>query len=298
VTAKVAVGTAAEEERVQSESGLAQRTIALIQAQRALELQDRILKDLIVRDLIAAKVLLEPVDEELLEPTVPPYDDVLEEALSFRPELDRARTLIAGAADSLNQTRNQALAQLDLEASIGVNGLGGSFGDSLENGREGDNNAWSIGVVYTKPWPDRASRGAVRRQESTLRQRELEAEREQRRIILEVGEIYDRLRSSADQIEAGEAAVKYAEKVLENEKVRFDVQKSTVYDLLLRETDLLEASLSLYQAMAEFRKNRASLYRVRGALLDRWDIELVPDTPTAHYPVPDTRHPIDGDPTP
>lgn len=284
VRAKVEVGTAAEEEQVQSESGLAQRMIARIEAQRSLELRDRILKDLIVRDLVAARARLEPVDEEVVEPTIPPYEEVLREALTERPELDRARTLIAGAEDDLNLTRNTALPQLDLEASYGVNGLGGSFGDSLENGREGDNNAWSIGVVYTKPWPDRDSRGALRQQESAVRQQRLQAEQEQRRIVLEVGEVYDRLRSSADQITASEAAVTYAKKVLENERVRFDVQKATVYDLLLRETDLMEAALSLFQATADFRKNRANLYRVRGALLDRWGIELVRDTPTTHYP--------------
>lgn len=284
VRAKVDVGTAAEEELVQSESGLAQRRIALIAAQRSLELRDRILKDLIVRDLAAATARLEPVDEALLEPTIPPYDDVLQEALAERPELDRARTLVAGAEDRLNQTRNTGLPQLDLEGSYGVNGLGGSFGESLENGREGDNNAWSIGVVYTKPWPDRDRRGALRQQESALRQQRLQAKQEQRRIILEVGEVYDRLRASADQIEASEAAVTYAKKVLENERVRFEVQKATVYDLLLRETDHMEAALSLFQAMADFRKNRASLYRVRGALLERWGIELVTDTPMAYTP--------------
>lgn len=277
VQAKVDVDTAAEAELVQARSGLAQREIALIEAERAVDLQDRLLKNLIVADLVAARAPFEPVDAALLQPLVPDFQRVLRDALANRPELDQADMRTANAEDQLNQTRNERLPQLDIEGSYGINGLGGSFGESLRNGSDAEDNVWNVGLVYRKPWPDRSNRGALQQQESTLRQAHLQAEKSLRQIVLEVGEVHDRLRTSADQIQASQVASDYAGLALENEKTRFNVQKSTVYDLLLRETDLLQAELTRYQAEAEYRKNEAHLAKVRGTLLERWHIELVED---------------------
>ena len=278
VMVRVEVDTASEADRIQAESGLAQRRISLLEAERTLEVQDRVLKDLLLPDLGADMGRLEPTDAPEPDLSLPTYQEVLNQALLHRPELERAEIQIANAEDQLYQARNQRLPQVDVEGAVGVNGLGGSFSSSWNNGKDADNNNWSLGVVYRTPWPNRRNEGAVLEQESALRQQWLQAAKVRRRILLEVGEIHDRLKSSAQQIQAGEIAVDFARLSLENEKSRYDVQKSTVHDILLLETELQQAELGLHQITTDHRKNQANLRRICGTLLDRWDVEWVDDS--------------------
>ena len=164
--------------------------------------------------------------------------------------------------------------QLDLELSYGLNGLGGSFSESFDAARSRDDNNWSLGLVFRTPWPDRQAKGAVRRQQSALRAQKLQAERAERRIVLEISGLYDRLQSSRDQIQAGQVAVALAEVNLENEREKFKVQKATVHNLLQLEAELQEAQLSLARFSMAYQKVIAELDRARGALLDRWSVEL------------------------
>lgn len=277
VRTRLEVDTASEADLAEAQSGLAQRRVTLIAAQHALDIQDRVLKDLVVQDLAAATAMLDPADDPEPELTLPLYNEALDDALTLRPELEIANASVENAADLLRQVKNERLPILDLEGSYGVNGEGGSFSSATRDGWDGDEYEWTVGLVFRKPWPDRHNRGAVRQQEAALRRQEQEARKTRRSIILEVGEAYDLLKSSAEEVKAGRAAVKFARLTFENEKARYDVQRSTVYDLLLRETDLLQAELNLYQSTADFRKNRAGLYRARGTLLEHWGIELERD---------------------
>jgi outer membrane protein TolC len=285
VEARLEAQNAAEADRIQAESGLAQRRIAVLESRRTLELQDRVFKDLLLPDLSVATPLLDPTDEPVLDLTLPVYEEVLARAEQNRPEYERAELQIANAEDQLAVVRNNRLPQVDLEGSVGVNGLGGSFGSAFDDGRQADNNSWSLGVVYRTPWPSRKARGALAEQEAGVRQQLLQARKSQRQIQLEVGEIYDRLKSSAEQLNARQIAVDFARLVLRNERAKYDVQQATVHDLLLLERDLLEAELGLYQATAEHRKYQATLHQVCGILLDRWHIELA-DIPAPPWDAP------------
>lgn len=277
VEARIDAQAASVADRVQAESGLAQRRIGVLEAERNLELQDRILKDLLLPDLRTATALLDPVDEPDLDLTLPVYEEILAQAEANRPEFEQARLQIANTEDELQRVRNDRLPQLDLEGSLGINGVGGSFGSALDDGREADNNNWSLGVVLRTPWPNRKARAALSIQESELRRELIQAQKTQRQIQLEVDEIYDRIRSSTEQLHAREIAVDFARLSLENEKAKYEVGTATVHDLLLLETELQEAALGLYQATAEHRKHQVTLRRVTGTLLEHWNIDLAED---------------------
>ena len=278
VQARLEAQTASEADRVQAESGLAQRRIALLESRRALELQDRVLKDLLLPDLATPAPLLAPTDEPALDLALPAQAEVLARAEANRPEFARTALQIANAEDQLAVVRDNRRPQVDLEGSVGVNGLGGSFGSAIDDGRNADNNSWSLGVVLRTPWPNRKARGALAEQEAALRQQLIQARQTRRQVHLEVGEIYDRLKSSAEQLAARRIAVDFARLSLRNEEAKYEVQQATVHDLLLLETELLEAELGLYQVTADHRKHQATLRQVMGTLLNHWHITLA-DTP-------------------
>lgn len=274
VEARLEVDTAAEADRVQAVSGLAQRQVALLDAERTLEVQDRLLKDLLVPDLGKAIAPLIPVESTDLDTHLPPLQDLLDLALADRPDVQKAEIQIANAEDQLFYVRNQQKPQLDLEGTIGVNGLGGSFSSSLKEGVDAENNAWNLGLVFRTPWPRRRNHAAIQIQESALRSQLIQAQKVHRQVLLEVGEIHDRLKSSVERLKASRAAVEFARLSVENEKTRYDVQKTTIYNLLQLENDLQAAELTLFQTTTDHRNNQARMQRICGTLLDRWDIEL------------------------
>lgn len=273
------VQKASDAEVTQAESGLAQRQLDEIEARRLLEVLDRRLKNLTMADLVAARAMLRPIDQPPIDLTAPDAEAVLQQAWARRPELERAGKQVATAEDELTLARNRLLPQLDIEASYGFRGLADSFYSTVEDTSLGDNPFWSAGIVYTRPWPDRTSRGEIDTRRYQLEQELLLEQQERRRIVIEVGEVVDQLRSSAERIRTTELGVRYAQLALDNERSRYDVDKATLHDVLLLETELGQAESAYLRAVADHRKNQAQLEQARGTLLDRWQIELVQNQP-------------------
>lgn len=268
------VATASEADRIQAQSGLAQRELTLLEARRQRSQQDRALKHLVLKDLSQPTPPFDPIDRPDTNRVIGTRQEVLQEALAQRPEMKKTQIELKNAREAVARAENDQRPQVDLEAGYGLNGLGGSFGNSFESARSGDDNNWSIGLVYRKTWPDRRNRGAVQRQESALRSQQLRTRQVRRGIILETDDLFDRLNGVLDQIRAGKPAVSYARLNLENERTKFEVQKSTVHNILLLEAELLEVELNLDGSRIEQAKILAELERVKGTLLERWGIQL------------------------
>ena len=274
VQIKLDVGTASVAERVQAQSGLARRELAVLEVRRERSHRDRMLKDLVLKGLVTPTAPFDPTDRPGTNRVAVVRENILREALDRRPELKKTQIELQNAEEALWRAEHDQRPQVDLEASYGVNGLGGSFGNSYDAAQTGDDNNWSVGLVYRRAWPDRQRRAAIDRQESALRTQELQASQARRRIILEIDDLVDRLNSVLDQIRAGDVAVSYARVNLENERAKYDVQKSTVHNILLLEAELLDAELNLGRFGVEYQKVRAELDRARGTLLDRWGVEM------------------------
>ena len=274
VEIQVEVGTAGEAELVQAQSGLAQRKLSVVTAERAYSQQHRGLMSLLSTGLDATDLQIELLDTPNTNRPVVAVEVALEEALARRPEVQSLALERANADEALQRAIQDRLPQLDLEGSYGLCGLGGSFGDSFSEARSQEDNNWTLGLVYRRSWPDRQRKGELLQQRSAVRTLELRSQLLQQQISQEIRDLVDRLTGALDQIRAGELALRYARLNLENEQAKFDVQKSTVHNLLQLETDLLEAQMNQLGAIAEYQKTEAELVRARGALLERWGIVL------------------------
>ncbi|MEM7391423.1 MAG: TolC family protein, partial [Verrucomicrobiota bacterium] len=254
IEVRLDVGAASEAEKVQAQSGLAQRELSLLEARRDRSRRNRTLKNLVLEDLESIAPPFALSDRPETNRAIDARAAVLEEALTRRPELKKSEIELTNARESLKRAQNDRRPQVDLEASYGVNGLGGSFGDSFDSARDGEDNNWSIGIVYRKPWPDRQNKGAVQRQASALRAEELRARQARRRIVLEIDDLLDRLEGAADQIKAGRPAVELARLNLRNERIKYEQQKSTIHNILELEAERLNAELGLSRAEVDYAK--------------------------------------------
>ncbi len=293
--AKLEVDSASEADVVQAESGLAQRQLSLIEARRTVQLRQRLLKDLIFPDLQEAVDELIPTDHPAEEFTVPDYQEILDRALAMRVELEQAEHRIANADDQLRRGRNSRLPQVDLEAGYGYNGLGTSFSDSFNQVYDRDNPSWTVGLVYSKPWPDRAAHASVDQLRAAVRQQTIEAERVRRGIILEAAEVYDNLKSAAERVNASRIAVRLARLNVENEKVRYGVNQATLNDVLRLEAELAQTETSLLSAIADYQNGIANMRRTCGAMLDFWNIRMIENQSVLESASPEAPSQTTGD---
>ena len=265
------------------------------EARRTVQLRQRLLKDLIFPDLQEAVDELIPTDHPAEEFTVPDYQEILDRALAMRVELEQAEHRIANADDQLRRGRNSRLPQVDLEAGYGYNGLGTSFSDSFNQVYDRDNPSWTVGLVYSKPWPDRAAHASVDQLRAAVRQQTIEAERVRRGIILEAAEVYDNLKSAAERVNASRIAVRLARLNVENEKVRYGVNQATLNDVLRLEAELAQTETSLLSAIADYQNGIANMRRTCGAMLDFWNIRMIENQSVLESASPEAPSQTTGD---
>jgi outer membrane protein TolC len=273
--AKLEVDAASEADVVQAESGLAQRLLSQIEARRTVELRQRLLKDLIFPDLQEVTEALQPTDRPSEEFPVPEYQDIVNQAMAMRVELQQAEHRIANADDQLLRGRNNRLPQVDLEGSYGYNGLGSSYSGAFSDIGDRNNPSWTVGLVYSKPWPDRASHASIDQLKAAVRQQTVQAEQVRRGILLEAGEVFDNLKSAAERVKASRLAVRLARLNVENEKVRYEVNQATLNDVLRLEAELAQSETGLLSAIADYQNGVANLRKTCGTMLDFWNIRMI-----------------------
>src|SRR5713101_3387733 len=129
---QVEIGTLAPIEIVRAKSEAAARQQDLIVSQTALQLQQLLMMNAITRDLPKGSPLLNapviptdimslPADEAL-----PSVDDLLQQALANRPEIEQSQLTLVNDNISRKAARNALLPSVDLFAFYGASGLAGN----------------------------------------------------------------------------------------------------------------------------------------------------------------------------
>ncbi|MEE9219078.1 MAG: TolC family protein [Acidobacteriota bacterium] len=158
---KVQVGTLAPIEITQAEAGVADREEGVIVAQNEIHNAEDQLKQFLgpPSDAIWA-FALEPVDEPPFGESMPVLESSLDLALASRPDMERGRLEQRSREAELNQTRNQRLMDLTLDASYGATGLAGDT-DALVVCRDSSGNITRIIDGFSFTVVDCANQGGT-----------------------------------------------------------------------------------------------------------------------------------------
>ncbi len=266
---------------MQAESTKAAAEIELVRARNFLVETENRLRELIFTDFAQnADTKFRFIDElnpVAIKESLPAMRGLaLEHSMEYQVALQKVET----SKLELRQARNQRLPSVDLEGSVGMNGLGGTLSDGFADYSNRTQPDYSIAIIADVPITFHAERAQLAKSMLSLRQAELDAKRTANRVVSQIQTAYARVISAIQRTEASSRAVKTAQETLGAEEKRLGNGLTTSFNVLKLQDELAQARINRLEAVAEGHKALIILWSTAGVLLDRYDISTV-EAPSA-----------------
>jgi outer membrane protein TolC len=305
---QVQIGSLAPIEVVRAQSTVATDMQALTVAQTNLQLQQLLMKNALSRTLVDPRLAdaeVIPTSTTLIpqQEEVVPTQDLVNDALSHRPELAEARINLTSTEISNKAVRSALLPTLDLFAYYGGSGLGGaqnpanlcsnpltkqqqefgcagppanqippassvSYGSTLNQLIDSTGPDKGVGLTLNIPLRNRASQAVQVRSELEYRQAQMRVQQIENQVRIEVRNAQFAVQQNRASVEAAQAAVALGRQSLDAEQKKLNLGASTSTLVLQNESALATAESTLVSAMAAYEKSRIELERATGLLLD------------------------------
>lgn len=270
----------------QAETAVAARDEQVVFAYQLVETVAARLKDLLeIRsgDLLAGGPLgVEPLPGA--DGEVPGFEAALAAALEGRPDLRERRLELENWDIRLVFFANQTLPRLDLEATLGLNGLSGDarhegspayeggYLDSVTRLPDGDGYQWFAGLRLSYPLGNRAADARYRQVGWEKRRAVYGLKRLEGQTQTELEAALVDARRGLERFRVAERAQALAETTLAQETSRLKEGLSDTFRVLTFQDDVVQARIRKETALADFHKGLASLYRAMGRNLARHGI--------------------------
>lgn len=267
--AKAEVGQLAPIDVVEAEAAVAAREEAVILAEDDIQdIEDRMrdLLDLQGKAPWHFKTII-PKDRPSLRKFRFSLEEEVKTALENRPDYLQAKTDRKNRLINLKLARNQVRPRIDLVASAGLNGLGGTYGDTLSE-MDGDFYDLFIGLRLQYPLGNRAARSQLIRRKLEKREVELQLTDLERKIALQVREAIRQVETDFKRVETTRVARRLAEEKLEGAQAKFEVGISTTKDVLDFQVDLAFARNRELAAVIDYNKSLVRLHQLLGTTLE------------------------------
>jgi outer membrane protein TolC len=282
--ARVEVGTLAPLDVVQAQAEQANRRQTVAQTAAARRTAELALKRLIVNgtDDPLWTASIEPVDRPTFASAPIDVADAVRRALATRTDLETARRQVQANDISLRNLVDQQLPALDLTASYGTQGIGGtqfirtgpigsapsavvqtSYRDALGILLDQRAPTWNFGLNFsypigTSPAEANVARARLQQRQTIAQQRSLELQ-----IATEVTNAALQVEAGRERLQAAQAALTLMERRLEAEQSRFDVGLSTNFFVVQAQRDLRDAQNAELRALLDYRRAQVDLERVQ-----------------------------------
>ena len=293
---QVRIGALPAIEITRAETEVATRNEELILAQTQLQLQQLLMKNAITRDLAdqtVADAEVVPIDTMKMpeQEKVVPVKDLLNEALSNRPELAQARIDLTNRQISRKAASNALLPQVDLLGWYGGSGLAGmqnpintgipagsipatGFGTSLSNLFHNDFPDYGVGLSLNIPIRNRAAKADQIRSELEYRQAQMRLRQLQNQINIEVRNAQFAVQQNRARVETARRSRDLAARTFDIEQKKHLLGASTSNDVLNAQRDLAVAESRLVASMSDYMKSVVELDRSTGNTLTDLGIQI------------------------
>jgi outer membrane protein TolC len=274
--ARVEIGTLAPIDIKSAEAEQANRRLTLVQAQAAVRTAELALKRLIVSgtdDPLWASSI-NPVDRPAATPEPINVEAAVARALRERTDIQQSLNSLAISDINLRNQVEATRPQLDLVASYGLSGAGGTqfirapgslggailetipsgYFDALRNLLGVNLPAWNVQVNFALPLGQSAAEATVARSRLALDQTQANLKALQLQIATDVANAALTVQSSLESVQASATARELARERLNAMQSKFEVGMSTNYEVVQAQRDFLEAQNNELRALLNYRK--------------------------------------------
>jgi outer membrane protein TolC len=272
---RVKTGKMSELEVLQAEAGLAIRQTLLKDANQALRESSNRLKTLFSTGFQGTPKYLSVSDTPEVQGIEGTPEELFGNAFSMHPDYQIRVYQLEQENVRLAFARNQTYPQLDLKGSYGLNGLGKTPGDSMDDLQGADYPAWTVGLELRIPLGGgrRAmadyKAATLRKEQALLGLKAVEVE-----ILNNLDSAFSRVESTETKVESYESVSDFNRRLLENELSRLELGKSDSRKVLEIEEDLSQAREEELKSLVEHRKAWLELELAEGRLLLKRGLEL------------------------
>ncbi len=291
---QVEVGTLAPIEIVRAEAEVATDQQNLTIAETQVLQQETILKNALSRNGVASPTVaaahIIPTDRIHMPDVEPilPLQDLVAQALSARPEMAQNRIGVENSKLNLKGDRSALRPTLDAIVNLNNNALAGQFNTlPVLPGRPRQGNPFYIGgfgsaltQIFSRNFPDynlalnlnipihnRAAQADMINDELTLRQQELQLQRLENQVRVDVQNAVIGVQQARAQYQAAVKARILQEQTVDAEQKKYALGASTIYNVILTQRDLANAQQAEVAAEAAYAKAKVELDRSTGQTL-------------------------------
>jgi len=280
----VEFGTAAPIEITRAESQLYASQQDLVTAETNLLQQETVLKNALTRNGVAAAGLagvhVIPLDKIEVPATdvVRPLEDLIQEALSKRPEMAQARLNLQSNQMNLVGIKSELKPTLQAFTEVTNNGLigeladlgysTGGYGDLLSQIARRHYPNYSAGISLNIPLRNRAAQADYATSMLELRQNELNLRKNINQIRVDVQNALIGLQQARSRWEAAVKARVLQQQTLEGDQKRYRLGAVVSFQVVQDQRDLATAQSAEVQSMANYTHARIALDQALGTTLD------------------------------
>jgi outer membrane protein len=282
---KVRVGTLAPLDVVSAQAEVASREEGVIRAEATIYDAEDALKRLIFpkNDPATWDLRIIPKDRPSAEPVRVDVGTAIQNALEKRTDVVAARRNLEKADIQVDFAKSQVLPQVDLVASYGSTGVGGTqlqrqglggpvistipggYGDAANDGLTFANPTWTIRVNLTYPIMNRQAAALSAQARISKDQALVSFQRLELQVAQEVRVAARAVETNSKRIETTRAARVLQEQRLDAEEKKFAAGMSTNFLVTQAQRDLADARVAEIQAIADYSKSVVTLQRVQEA---------------------------------
>ncbi|MDP6360468.1 MAG: TolC family protein, partial [Planctomycetota bacterium] len=196
-------------------------------------------------------------------------------AFRNRPEYQAARLDLDSRNLALVVARNARYPKLDLQGTFALNGLTGSYGNTVDSLVSTDFYEWNVGLTLELPRGFRSARSTYRRRQNEKAQTLLRMKQLEQQILREVRLSTRQVRATQKRIQTTEAARDLQREKLAGEEDRLKDGQSTPQEVLDFQVDFAVAELNHERSKLDYQKAIVDLEVAQGTLLETRLIETV-----------------------
>lgn len=298
---QVEIGTLAPIEIVRAEARVAQAQQELTNSETSLLQQESIVKNALSRSGLASPVVAEarvvPTDSLALPQAdqLEPLADLTDRAIKNRPDIQQTAISLDNTKIGLAGSRSQLLPSLDVQASFQNNSLAGSL-NSLWNIPGAGPNAdpffvggygSALGQIFRRNFPDysvgfqlnipirnRSAQADYVRDRLSLRQSELNAQRQVNELRVNVQNALTGVVQARARYQAAVKERQLQEQTLDAENKKYALGASTAFQVVQTQRDVAIAQASEVASLAAYSRSRVQLDLTTAQILGRYNVEV------------------------
>jgi outer membrane protein TolC len=272
--ARVEIGTLAPLDVRTSEAEAANRRLTLVQAQATVRTSELALKRLIVSgtDDPLWTSSLNPTDRPPATPEPLNVDAAIARALRERTDLQQSKNNLRISDINLRNQVESTRPQLDLIATYGLTGIGGTqfnrsglggtvistipsnYLDALATLGKFDLPAWTLQANFAVPLGVSAAEANVARSKLSLEQSQANLKSLELQIATDVQNAALTVQSSLESVQAAQVARQLAQEKLNATQSKLEVGMSTNYEVVQAQRDFADAQNNELRAVLNYRK--------------------------------------------